>query len=59
MRRVSATTAKLLIHACHQKKNVMDTLIVEVEKTKKVARASPVDWINFVVPTALDASMRL
>lgn len=33
----------------------MDTLIVEVERTRKAAQASPVDSINSDVPTVLDA----
>jgi hypothetical protein len=38
--------AKRLIHACHLKRNVMDTLIVEVEKMKKVVLESRVVWIS-------------
>lgn len=47
MQRVWIQTAKLLIHACHQKRNVMDTLTVEVEKMKKAAQESRAGWINF------------
>jgi hypothetical protein len=37
----------------------MDTLTVEVEKTRKAARVSLVDWINSDVLTERAASTRL
>lgn len=39
--------------ACHKIRNVMDILIVEVEKMKTLVQAHRVVSINFVVPMEL------
>jgi hypothetical protein len=58
-RQASTPTVNWRIRACQLKRNVMDTLTVEVEKTRKAARGSLVDWINSDVLMARAASMQL
>lgn len=52
-------TARWLIRAFQPKRNVMDTLTVEVARTKKAARESPVGWISSDALTAPDALTQL